>query len=166
MAEIKKCLPYVSRVVGRARYEDEESGTSFKVYFVDIRGREQRERYEWSHCGMSHDDFLEALRGIAPEGIGFVIAFPHITKVFQFGPSPETNLYTRAYDTQGLKERSLDYGMGTEVACAAEMLIAAEEFGFWLSAESVGDYLQRSTTAGDAEFRNHNKLWSHYQART
>ena len=56
-------------------------------------------------------------------------AFPHITKVFRFGPEVETNCHVRAWSTKDLKPLDLARGEGyIEFACFAEAAIAAEEF--------------------------------------
>ncbi|MBM4085781.1 MAG: hypothetical protein FJ272_13415 [Planctomycetes bacterium] len=163
MVKVKKCLPYTSKVVGRTLLKVDETKAAFKVYFVDIVGRAERQRYEWALCGATQEDFLARLKARRPEGVGFVTAFPHITKIFQFGPSPETNLYTRSFDTKTFEEKRLDYAEGaTEVACAAEALILAQEFRFWLDAESVEAYLAKLADAGDASFRNCAKLAAYY----
>jgi len=162
MPEVKRSNPYTSQVVGRATVEFGD-GSAFKVYFVDIVGRDDPTKYEWAQCGCTQEEFLERLRELSPEGIGFVTAFPHITKVFQFGPSPETNLYTRAYCTAGFEELPLDYSGATEVACAAEALILAEEFKLWLAARTVDEYLAKTTDAGDAAFANHEKMFQRFQ---
>ena len=162
MIEVKKGNPYNSKVVGKTQVAFEDSGSAFKVYFIDIRGRDDRAKYEWEHCGRTQEDFLERLRQLKPEGIGFVTAFPHITKVFQFGPTAETNLYTKAYKTETFEELPLDYSGATEVGCAAEILIAAAELRFWLDAQTVDDYLAQACEAGDASFRNHRKMYERF----
>jgi len=161
MAQVKVCAPYASEVVAKSSLRIEETGGAFKVYFISIVGREQREKYEWECCGTATDDFLRTLEARRPEGVGFVTAFPHITKIFQFGPNPETNLYTRAYKTSTWEELPLDYSGSTEVACAAEALILADEFRFWLEASSVEAYLGRTSSAGSAQFASHSKLREH-----
>ena len=164
MIEVKKGNPYTSKVVGKTQVAFEDSGSALKVYFIDIRGRDDRAKYEWSHCGRTQEDLLERLGQLKPEGIGFVTAFPHITKVFQFGPTVETNLYTTAYKTETFAELPLDYSGATEVGCAAEILIAAAEMRFWLDAESVDEYLAQTCDAGDAAFRNHLKMYERFGA--
>ncbi len=158
MLKIKKGKPYTSKVVGKELVPFHETRCASKVYFVDIVGRDEPAKYEWAHCGRTQDEFVARLREFKPEGIGFVTAFPHITKVFQFGPNPETNLYTRAYHTETFEEMPLDYSGATEVACAAEALILAEEFKLWLAAKTVDEYLGEFTDAGDAAFANHEKM--------
>ena len=164
MVKVKKGNPYTSKVVGKTQIVLEGTKSAFKIYFIDIQGRDDRAKYEWEHCGRTQEQFLEQLRDLNPEGIGFVTAFPHITKVFQFGPTPETNLYTTAYQTESFEELPLDYNEATEVGCAAEILIAAEEFRFWLEAQTVEDYLTKTCDAGDAAFQNHHKMFERFTA--
>ena len=162
MIEVKRGKPYTSKVVGKELLLLDETRSAFKVYFVDIVGRDEPAKYEWAHCGRTTDDLMAQLREMAPEGIGFVTAFPHITKIFQFGPNPETNLYTRAYKSETFEEMPLDYSGATEVACAAEALILAEEFKSWLSSGTVDQYLDSMTDAGDASFANHEKMYERF----
>ena len=162
MVKVKKGKPYTSKVCGATTVRFDDTQSAFKVYFVDIVGRDDPSRCEWAHCGQTHAQFIERLKELAPEGIGFVTAFPHITKIFQFGPSPETNLYTHAYKTSTFEELPLDYSGATEVACAAEALILAEEFKSWLAAQTVDEYLGMATEAGDAAFANHEKMYQRF----
>ena len=164
MIEVKKGNPYTSTVVGKTQIVLEGTKSAFKVYFIDIRGRDDRAKYEWEHCGRTQEQFLEQLRQLSPEGVGFVTAFPHITKVFQFGPTLETNLYTTAYKTESFEDLPLDYSGATEVGCAAEILIAAEELRFWLDAQTVDEYLAKTCDAGDAAFQNHRKMYERFTA--
>lgn len=164
MIKVKKGNPYTSKVVGKTQIELADTKSAFKVYFIDIRGRDDRVKYEWEHCGRTQEQFLDQLHNLNPEGIGFVTAFPHITKVFQFGPTLETNLYTTAYKTENFEVLPLDYSGATEVGCAAEILIAAEELRFWLEAQTVDDYLSRTCDAGDAAFEDHHKMYERFTA--
>jgi hypothetical protein len=160
---MNKSLPYKSKVIGTKLVESPKT-FSFKVYFVDLLGREPRNKYEWEHSGLNQGKFLEKLETILPEGVGFVTAFPHITKAFQFGPEPETNLYAQAYHTQSLERISLKHGKSTEIACAAEMEIAADEFAFWAQATDVDSYLKQFSGKGTTEIKDHTKLYRHLVA--
>jgi len=63
------------------------------------------------------------------EGIGFVTAFPHITKVFRFGPEAETAMNVCAWDTRSMAPIGLGRSQGyVEFACLAEAAIAADEY--------------------------------------
>ena len=62
----------------------------------------------------------------AVKGIGFVTAFPHVTKVFRFAPSAETVLHVRAFHTADLTPMELARENGyLEFACYAEAALAA-----------------------------------------
>jgi hypothetical protein len=142
--------PYDARISGTRMLSCPDGRSLFKVYFLDIVGRQNPERTEWDRCPMSRDAFLAALPRVA-DGVGFVTAFPHVTKIFRFGPHAETVLDVRGLRTPDLCEYPLARGDGTfEFACLAETLIAADEFAFWASAADVGEYLGRwsSFTSG------------------
>jgi hypothetical protein len=131
----------------------------FKVYFVDIIGRKQPERYEWKLCGRSQEDFLARLKALRIEGVGFVIAFPHITKVYRYGPNPEIVINVRAFKTDGLEPLSLERSEGyMEFACLAEAVIAADEYRSWANARSVEEYLKSWSSFEDGPIVEHGKL--------
>ena len=131
----------------------------FKVYFVDIVGRKQPERFEWRLCWRSQKDFLEALAKKGIEGVGFVIAFPHITKVFRYGPNPEIVLNVRALKTETLDPLSLERSEGyMEFACLAEAVIGADEYRFWAETRKVEDYLKMWSAFADGPILDHEKL--------
>ena len=156
--DVKPSQPYASQVCETRMLEMPDGKSVFKVYFIDIIGRDKPERYEWEASGLSIDDFLERVKGSGAEGVGFITAFPHITKIFVFSPGAETNLYTNAYKTPDLSPLDLTYSGSTEVACAAEMSIGAAEFELWLAADSVQEYLAQFVDAGRTAFKNHAKL--------
>ena len=66
--------------------------------------------------------------------MGFVTAFPHITKIFRYAPEVETVVDVRKLDTATLNEvdcnRDDQYH---ELACYAESLIVADEYRAWAS---------------------------------
>ena len=163
MEPIKPCNPYAARPGGTAMYRHGQ--TAFKIYYVDIYGREQRERYEWDLCGRPRESVLEGLRKLAVEGVGFVVSFPHITKIFRFAPSAETIMHVRAHWTKDFDEVDLEREEGfMEFACYAEAVIAADEYRFWAAAESVEDYLERWSDWVDATVVDNRKL-ARYFAR-
>lgn len=143
MQPLKPANPYHAAIVGRDLLNGADSRSAFKVYFVDIVGRADPTRTEWAKCGLRKEDFLTALaRTDGVEGVGFVTAFAHITKVFRFGPESEIVMNVRAWHTQGLAPLDLDRSDGyAEFACLAEAKLAADEFRFWAQAESVTSYL-------------------------
>ena len=141
--------------------DDEKS--VYKVYFVSIVGRDSPAAYEWAHCELSMDGFLKALTARGPEGIGFVIAFPHITKIYRWGPSMETVLDVAELSTSGLElkdcSREDEYH---EFACYAEAAIAAEEYHTWARARTVAEYLDHSLKTGDYPIDYHAKLAAYW----
>ncbi len=150
MIDPKPANPYDARIAGTRLLAGPDGRSAFKVYFLDIVGRANPERHEWDRCATSRESILDALRPVA-EGVGFVTAFPHVVKLFRFGPHAETVLDVRGFGTPDLSEYPLARGDGTfEFACLAEALIAADEYAFWASAADVGAYLKRwsSFTAG------------------
>ena len=97
--------------------------------------------------------------------MGFVTAFPHVTKVFRFGPHLETVLDVRGVRTPDISEYPLARGDGTfEFACLAEALIAADEYGFWASAADVGEYLGRWSGFASGRIVDPGKLGRYWRA--
>ena len=163
MEPVKTANTYAAYPSGTATYR--HGRHAFKVYYVDITGREQPERYEWALCGRSRDSVLDALREANIEGIGAVVSFPHITKVFRFAPSAETILHVRAFHTEDFAEISLQREEGyLEFACYAEALIAADEYRFWAEARTVEEYLQRWSDWREAVVTDHTKLKEHFDS--
>jgi len=159
MEPIKPCNTYHGKSAGTEMLKMPDGKSAFKVYFVDIVGRKQPERFVWSLCGRSTKDFLAGLTRLGIEGVGFVIAFPHITKVYRYGPNPEIVLNVRAYKTDGLAPLSLERGEGyVEFACLAEAVIGADEYRFWAEARSVEDYLKQWSGFADGPIVDHEKL--------
>ncbi|MDH7569238.1 MAG: hypothetical protein QHJ73_06595, partial [Armatimonadota bacterium] len=159
MQPIKPCNHYTGRPAGTEMVRLQDGRSVFKLYFVDIPGRATPERFEWDRCGRPRAAVAAGLAGAGVEGVGFVTAFPHITKVFRFGPNPETVLHVRAYRTEDLEPLSLEREEGyVEFACLAEALIAAAEFRFWAEASTVEEYLQRWCEWPESPIANHAKL--------
>jgi hypothetical protein len=164
MEAIKSCKSYAARPAGIGLYENGKH--VFKVYYVDIYGRAEPERYEWDLCDRERTTVLEGLGKVGAEGVGFVVSFTHITKVFRFAPSAETVLHVRAYHTDDFSELDLEREEGySEFACYAEAIIAADEYRFWAEADSVEEYLRRHSEWTDAPIRNHGKLASHFHGQ-
>jgi hypothetical protein len=131
----------------------------FKVYYVSITGRDDPARYEWGKAPLSRGDFERQFAASGLEGVGFVTAFPHITKVFRFAPSMETVLHVRALQTASLEPLNLDRGGGwVEFACYAEALLANDEYRFWAEASSVEAYLQAWSDFSEGPIVVHDKL--------
>jgi hypothetical protein len=164
MIEPKPANPYDARICATRRIAGGDGRSAFKVYFLDIVGRADPARYEWDRCATGRDVFLASLRGVA-DGVGFVTAFPHVTKVFRFSPHLETVLDVRGFRTSDLSEYPLARGDGTfEFACLAEALIAADEYGFWASAAGVDEYLGRWSTFASARIADPGKLGRYWRS--
>jgi hypothetical protein len=162
--EPKPAHSYDARMSGTYLLTCPDGRSVFKVYFIDIVGRANPERTEWDRCATSRDGFLAALPRVA-DGVGFVTAFPHIAKVFRFGPHAETVLDVRGFRTPDLSEYPLARGDGTfEFACLAEALIAADEYGFWASAADVAGYLGRWSGFASGRIVDPGKLGRYWQA--
>lgn len=163
--DIKACRPYHGVDAGRRLVRmAADSRSAFKIYYVSIVGRDQPERYEWERSGFACDAFERIFAASAFRGIGFVTAFPHITKVFVFAPAMETVLHVRAMETRTLTPMSLDRGDGwTEMACFAEAGIAADEYAFWASAPSVDGYLSAWSRQRDWPIVSNTKLGAYFQ---
>lgn len=140
--EIKPCPPYDSRVDGRKLLRLPSGPSAFKIYYVSIPRVENPGRTDWAHSPLKQDGFEAALARLAPEGVGFVTAFPHITKIFRFAPSAETILHVKAYKTPGLEPLDLAKPDGyLEFACYAEAELARDEYALWAKAKTVEEYL-------------------------
>ena len=141
--EIKPCRPYDSKIVRKSLLRLPDGVSAFKVYFVSLTGRDKPETFDWAHSPLKPEAFEAALAKLAPEGVGFVTAFPHITKVFRFAPSGETILHVRAFKTADLGPLDLGRPDGyLEFACYAEAELAGDEYRAWAEAASVEKYLE------------------------
>ena len=166
MIDPKPVQPYDARVAGTRLAACPDGRSAFKVYFLDIVGRANPELYEWDRCAATRDGFLAALPRVA-DGVGFVTAFPHVVKVFRFGPHAETVLDVQGFRTPDLSEYPLARGDGTfEFACLAEALIAADEFAFWAAAADVGEYLGRWSSFASGRIADPGKLSRYWRAGT
>lgn len=135
----------------------------FKVYYISILGRDKPELYEWERCGLSMADFADRVKFAGVQGVGFITAFPHITKAFRFAPSSEILLHVRAFNTKTLLELSLSREDGyVEFACLAEALIAADEYRTWARAATVPEYLATFSRESDMPIVDHAKLGAYW----
>lgn len=166
MLDIKPCATYHAVDAGRKMLPSADSRSLFKVYFVDIVGRPDPTRTEWARCGIRKADFLAGLaRAPGVEGIGFVTAFPHITKVFRISPANENVIDVRGYGTRDLAPLDLARAGGyVEFACLAEAVIAADEFRFWAEAASVAEYRGRWSSWADGRIARNDKLRAYWPA--
>lgn len=155
--------PYHGLVVDREWLRLPDRLSAFKVYFVSILGRREPARYEWEHCPLRQETVMAGLAELGLEGIGFITAFPHITKVFCYDPNVEVVLKVRAFQTESFAPIDLDRGDGAvEFACYAEAVLASDEFDFWAEAESVSAYLERWSSRRETPIANHRKLRAHF----
>lgn len=157
MDPVKPVGPYTSRPMGTATLRLAD-GSAFKVYYLDIFGRPDPRRTEWEASGRDRQAALAQLEKAGVSGVGFICLFPHIAKVFFFGECGETNLYATAYRGDPFAPSALDYARGVEIACAAEMDVAAKEFALWRRCATVEEYLSQFVTPEVCGFASVSKL--------
>jgi hypothetical protein len=161
MDRVQACQSYAARPAGRALYRN--GPHVFKVYLIDITGRQHPERYEWDRSGRDGESVLAGLKRAGVEGVGFVCAFPHIAKVFRFGPESETVLNVRAFHPADFTELDLGRSDGyVEYACLAESVIADAEYRLWAEARTVAEYLGRWVDWQPVAVADEGKLRRHY----
>jgi len=160
---IKPCRSYHSRTARRSLLRMGDGKSAFKAYYLSIVGRDEPAKYEWEYCPLTIEDFQRRLLADGLDGVGFITAFPHITKVFRFAPSMETVLHVRAFTTADLAPLDLAREDGyLEFACYAEAAIAAEEYHAWARAATVEEYLAFYSGFDDGPVANHGKLAGYY----
>lgn len=156
---IEACSSYQAEMDDFRLIRKADGKSVFKVYYCSITGRPSPERYEWSRCNISKDQFAADVAASAYEGIGFVTAFPHIAKVFRFAPKAEILEHVCAFKPEDGSVISLVRDDGFyEFACLAEAVLANDEFKFWASAGSVEEYLAQRSTKKHFDVCNHAKL--------
>ncbi|OPZ87719.1 MAG: hypothetical protein BWY76_00329 [bacterium ADurb.Bin429] len=156
---ITACRPYHSVTVRTELVPMPDGISAFKVYYISLVGRDEPARYEWEHCSLTPAAFARRLCAAGLDGVGFVTAFPHITKVFRFAPAMETVLHVRAFSTVDLTPLNLARGEEyLEFACYAEAAIAADEYHAWAAAHTVEEYLTYFSPFTDGPVVNHAKL--------
>ena len=135
----------------------------FKVYFLSVIGREQPHLFDWQSCDDTPDDLTNRLVNSGIQGVGFITAFPHITKIFRYSPRAETVVDVRCLDTRSFEGISSDRGEGySEFACYAEAVIVADEYHAWAAAKTVPDYLEVFSTSTDYPFAWPGKLTTYW----
>ena len=157
--QVRVASSYHARVVGSrlVRMPDDES--VFKLYCIDIVGREEAVRYEWRKSSLDGADFEARLAATGWEGVGFITAFPHIAKVFRFAPEAETVLHVFAFDPADLAPLDLSRNPPwVEFACFAEAAIASDEYRLWAAASTVEEYLAGFSAFRDGPIARHDKL--------
>ena len=162
--KIKKCNPYNARTVAQGLLHMPDKKSVFKIYYVSITGRAKPELYEWEHCLHTQTDFEQDFLNRAFEGIGFVTAFPHISKVFRFSPYAETVLDVIEFNTIKMQPKDCSREDGShEFACFAESVISAEEFVAWAKAATVAEYLKFRCSKTEFSIFSNQKLAEYWQ---
>jgi len=140
--------------------------SAFKVYFFSITGRPSPETFEWAKNPLSQEAYLKHFQECCQEGIGFVTAFPHITKVFRYFPKAEILMTVAAFRTQTWTPVNLDKGDGfMEFACLAEARIADAEYRAWAKAATVEEYLAQMACLDDSPIVVKDKLKNYWEKR-
>ncbi len=156
---VEACSNYQAEIDDFRLVRKADGKSVFKIYYCSITGRPSPERYEWSRCKISKDQFAEDFAASAYEGIGFVTAFPHIAKVFRFAPKAEILEHVCAFKPEDGSAISLVRDDGFyEFACLAEAVLANDEFKFWAEAGSVEQYLLQHSDVSCFKIGNHGKL--------
>ncbi len=164
--QITPCRPYHGQTVNRSLLQMPDGISVFKVYYISVIGRDTPERFEWRHAPRTFADFETATRATGVEGIGFILAFPHVAKIFRFSPSGETVIDVREFHTDGMRAMDCTRADGFhEFACYAEAAIAADEFQAWAKAATVEEYLGFRSEAADFPIASHMKLAVYWSKR-
>jgi hypothetical protein len=157
--KIAPCRTYHARTVGTNLLRMPDGRSVFKIYYISVIGRDRPELFEWEHSQRSPSDFERDFLAGAHEGIGFVIAFPHVTKIYRFSPEGETILDVKEFDTAGMVPRDCSRAGGYhEFACYAEAVLAADEYRLWAAAATVDAYLATRSEADDFPVGSNVKL--------
>jgi hypothetical protein len=164
--QIASCRTYHGKTVGHTLLRMPDGRSGFKVYYISVIGRDKPETFEWSRSSRSQADFEKAFLAGGHQGIGFVLAFPHVTKIFRFSPGAETILDVREFHTDGMRPMDCARGEGYhEFACYAEAVIAADEYHAWAKARTVEAYLDTRSEAGDFPVANNAKLADYWAGK-
>jgi len=162
--QIAACRAYHGQTAGGTVLRMPDGKSVFRVYYISVIGRERPELYEWQCCPRTREDFEQTFLAGGHEGIGFVIAFPHIAKIFRFSPSMETIMDVREFHTDGMTPLDCSRGDGShEFACYAEAAIAAEEYDAWARAATVEEYLAFRCSKADFPVVSNTKLAAYWE---
>jgi hypothetical protein len=162
--QVAPCNSYHAKIESNKLLSMPDGKSLFKLYYVSIVGRATPERFEWAHTPLAQADYEKAFLASGHEGIGFLTAFPHITKLFRYSPQAEILMLVKAFNSQTGEDINLDRGENyVEFACLAEAVIAAAEYRFWGEANSVEDYLQQWCPLEETPLRNAAKLKSYWE---
>ena len=163
--QVAACHDYHGTCCDRVCLSMPDGQSRFKVYFLSIIGRQQPHLFDWKSCDDTPDDVKRRLVTSKIQGIGFITAFPHITKVFRYSPQVETVVDVRCLDTHSFEDLSGDRGDGYhEFACYAEAVIVADEYHAWASAKTVPDYLKVFSASTDYPVIWPSKLATYWNA--
>jgi hypothetical protein len=161
--QIAPCRAYHAQTVGQSLLRMPDGKSVFKVYYISSIGRAKPELFEWRLCQRTQADFEKVFLAGGYEGIGFVMAFPHVTKIYRFSPEMETIMDVREFDTEVMTDRDCSRSDGYhELACYAEAVIAADEYHAWAKAATVEDYLAFRSDAADFPVVSHTKLAAYW----
>jgi len=164
--KIAPCRSYHAQTIGRSLLRMPDGQSAFKVYYISVIGRDDPGRYEWKSCLRSQRDFERSFLAGGHDGVGFVIAFPHVTKVYRFSPEQETLLDVREFNTDGMTARDCSRSGGYhELACYAEAIIAADEYRAWAQAKTVAEYLAVRSDAADFPVVRNGKLAAYWNGQ-
>ena len=162
--QITPCKSYHAQTVGQTVLRMADDRSAFKIYYLSVIGRDKPEQYEWQQCRQKPADFEITFRKGGYEGIGFVTAFPHVTKIFRFSPTTETVLDVREFHTEGMRPMDCSRPDGYhEFACYAEAAIAADEYRSWARVGSVEEYLAFRSHAADFPVASNAKLATYWK---
>jgi hypothetical protein len=162
--QLKVAKPYHARLDGRSVIRMPDSKSVFKIYYLSLIGRDDPARYEWEGNLFTKENFEDSFSSSDFEGIGFITAFPHITKVFRFSPYTETVLDVREIDTRLGEDLDVSRPDGShEFACYAENVIAALELAAWAQAPDVPSYLSFRMNVTEFDIKSNTKLAEYWQ---
>ncbi|HSB70102.1 MAG TPA: hypothetical protein VLT62_12280 [Candidatus Methylomirabilis sp.] len=163
--QIAACRSYHAQTVGQSLLRMPDGISVFKVYYLSVIGRDRPELFEWQRSPRTQKQFEQEFLAGDYAGIGFVVAFPHVTKIFRFSPAMETILDVREFHTDGMRQMDLARGDGYhEFACYAEAVIAADEYHAWAKAPTVEAYLASRSAADDLPVVSHTKLAAYWKS--
>ena len=161
---IKQCRMYHAHTIEKNILRMPDQKSIFKIYYLSIIGRDTPELFEWEHCLYTQANFEQKFLLGKHEGIGFVIAFPHIVKIFRFSPYNETVLDVREFHTVDMQSKDCSRDDGShEFACYAESVISADEYEAWANATTVKDYTAFRCRKTDFSIASNMKLTTYWE---
>jgi len=162
--QIDACRAYHAQTVGQNLLRMPDGRSTFKVYYISVIGRDKPELFEWQHSPRTRESFEKAFLAGGYEGVGFVMAFPHVTKIFRFSPAMETILDVREFHTEGMRQMDCRRADGYhEFACYAEAAMATDEYGAWARTATVEEYLTFRSPAADFPVASNTKLAEYWK---